>query len=333
MKKRFMVASMMLAFASFGLFANGSSETSTGDKVATTGLNYPTKTVQMICPFNPGGDSDYNARTYATRLSKKIGKSFVVVNTTGNGGATGITAVHDAKPDGYTVGVIHSSLFVAEAVGNIDFGLDDFEVACILGKNPGNVVVVNAKTSPYHTLKELIDASAANPGKITFAANIGATTQAMGLLLNQAGGDFNLVDLGDAGERIASLLSGTVDAMPNPIGTVKPYIESGDMRPLAILEGTRDKMAPEIPTAIEEGYEGCEFPIYYTLLFPKGTPQAIVEYVAKQCQEINAEPEYQADIKKTYGQTPVFIDGPEARVFLEKQEANVLSMFKNNLVN
>jgi tripartite-type tricarboxylate transporter receptor subunit TctC len=320
--KKLAVILGVFVLASVSAFANGTTEEKKEDV-------YPKKTVEIVCTFSPGGDSDYNARSYASRLTKELGSPFVVVNVTGNGGATGATDAYRAKNDGYKAVLLHSALFVNKAMGSTDFGLEGFEVACILGKNPGNVVVVSSK-SPYKTLKDLIDASKAKPGEITFAANVGGTTQVMGMLLNAAGGKLNLVDMGDTGERVASLLGGHVDAMPNALGSVIPYLESGDMRALALLEEERNDNYNDIPTAVEQGYEGCVLPIYYFLAFPKGTPQAIIDTVANACEKISQQKEYQDAIYNTYGQTPFFIKGPEATTFLQKLEKNVLNLIASS---
>ena len=116
-------------------------------------------------------------------------------------------------------------MFVNQAVDATDYGLEAFEVAAVAGRNGGSVITVNAK-SPYKTLDDLMNASKAKPGELTFAANIGASTSVMGKQMNAAGGEFNLVDIGDASERVAALMGNQIDAIPNALGTTIPYLQS-----------------------------------------------------------------------------------------------------------
>ncbi len=286
--------------------------------------SWPKKPIQVIVPYSPGGDSDFNARAYAKRLEKELGQPVVVSNMAGNGGAVGSRKVKESEPDGYTVLAYHVSMFVNQAIGATDYGLEAFEVAAISGRNGGSVVTVNAK-SPYKTLKDLMDASASEPGELTFAANIGASTSVMANAFNRAGGAFNLVDLGDASQRVAALMGGHVDVIPNSLGTAIPYIESGDFRALAIIEDERNPLYPELPTAIEQGYD-ASLPIFYFFAFPDGTPQEIVDKFANAVEKVNRMPDYQDEIKTAFLQTPYFVKGEEAKTILEKQQEEILAM-------
>ncbi|MGE4283316.1 MAG: tripartite tricarboxylate transporter substrate binding protein [Clostridia bacterium] len=287
--------------------------------------DWPKKPIQVIVPYNPGGDSDFNARAYAKRLEKELGQPVVVSNMAGNGGAVGSRQVKESDPDGYTVLAYHVSMFVNQAVGATDYGLEAFELACISGRNGGSVVTVNAN-SPYKTLKDLMDASAAKPDELTFAANIGASTSVMASSFNRAGGAFNLVDMGDASERVSALMGGHIDVIPNALGTAIPYIDSGDFRALAIIEDERNPLYPDLPTAIEQGYEGASLPIFYFFAFPDGTPKEIVDKFAAAVEKVNKIPDYQNEIKTAFLQTPYFAKGEEAQNILEKQQEEILAM-------
>lgn len=303
--------------------------TATSQPVATK-TDWPKKPIQMVVPYNPGGDSDFNARAYAKRLEKVLGQPVVVTNVAGSGGAIGSRQAKDSDPDGYTVLFYHVSMFVNQAVDATDYGLEAFEVASIAGRNGGSVITVNAK-SPYKTLDDLVKASKANPGKLTFAANIGASTSVMGRSLNDAGGEFNLVDIGDATERVAALMGNQIDAIPNALGTTIPYIQSGDFRALAIIEEERNPLYPDIPTAIEQGYKGVSLPIYYFTAFPKGTPADIVDKFNSACEEVSKLDDYKKEIGDAFMQTPYFVKGDEAKAILEKQQTEILKL-KDNLM-
>jgi tripartite-type tricarboxylate transporter receptor subunit TctC len=318
-KKLFGVA--LCVFSLCSLWAGGKGEAS--GSAASGG--WPQKPVQIIVPYNPGGDTDFNARAYTTKLEAIIGKPVVVTNVAGNGGAIGATQVKNSAADGYTALIFHTSMFVNKTSGATDFGLESFELSAIIGRNAGNVICVSSK-SPYNSLKDLVDASLKNPGKIATAVDLGATTYLMGALLNKAGAKLNLVDMGSSPQRAAALLGGHVDAIINPLGTALPYLDSKDFRALALVEGERNSVYNHVPTAIEQGYQGVTLPIYYFLAFPKGTPKDIVEKMAAACSKVFATDEYKKSILDTYKQSPFFLSAKEAYDVLAKQEKDMMGM-------
>jgi tripartite-type tricarboxylate transporter receptor subunit TctC len=242
----------------------------------------------------------------------------------GSGGAVGARHVYNSAPDGYTVLFSHTAFFVNRAVGLLDFGIEDLETIAVIGRNAGNVILVNAN-SPYRTLRELVEASRTASPALTFAVDFGATTHVMGVSVNRAGGRFNLVDLGGAPQRATALMGGHVTAIPNAVGTAVPFLESGEFRALAIIEDERNSFAPNIPTAVEQGYD-VVFPMYYFFAFPRGTPREIVERFANACEQISRMPEYQRSIGDTFLQRPYFAKLDAARQVLERQQTEIYAM-------
>lgn len=287
--------------------------------------SWPSKTIQVIIPYSPGGDSDFNARQYVTRLGAILGKPVVASNVTGNAGAIAGTQVKNSAPDGYTVLFWHTSMFVNKAAGVSEMVIDDFEPAVILASVGGYCLVVNAKT-PYRSLKDIMDASKSNPDNLIFAMNIGAASQLYGVLLNQAGAKFKLADVGDAAQRVTNLLGGHIAAIPSPVGAAAPYFDSGDFRPLAMMASERNSVFPNIPTTVELGYPQAILPIYYFFAFPKGTPKDIIDKFAAACEQVSKDPEYRANILKTYQQDPYFKKGPEALTILRTQESSIIKL-------
>jgi len=285
---------------------------------------WPTRAVTIVVPFNPGGDSDFNARAYATRLQPFLGRPVVVQNMAGAGGALASRHMRTVAPDGYTLLLHHVTMFVNYATGANDFGLEAFDLAAIVGRNGGSLVAVNAN-SPFHTLRDLMEASLTASPPLTFAANIGASTYVMASGFNRAGGRFNLVDLGDATERIGQLMGGHVTAIPNAIGTIIPFLQSGDFRALAIIEDERNPFFPDIPTAREQGFD-VSLPILYFMAFPRGTPSEIVERFTDALEQVSQMPDYQAEIRDVFMQAPFFQRGEAARQWLMAQQAEILAM-------
>jgi tripartite-type tricarboxylate transporter receptor subunit TctC len=318
-KKNFVLVVLLFIAGMYGLWAAGQG--------GTTGLSasdWPRKPIQVIVPFSPGGDTDFNGRAYVTRLGDILGQPVIVVNIGGNNGAIGATQVKNTDPDGYTVLFTNTALSVAHVAGSLDFGFSDLELACIGAKDEGFSVCVRTN-SPYTTLQELMESSRRSPNQITMACPPASVASVVAVMLNRAGGQFNLVDVGDAPKRVAALLGGHVDAIVNALGTALPYAKSGDWRILAVASPERNKVYGDIPTAIEQGYRGVSFSNMYFFAFPKGTPKEIVEKFSDACQRVNEMTDYRSSIQTAFQQTPFFSRGQAAYELLEKQEDEIRS--------
>lgn len=280
--------------------------------------DWPKKTIQIVVPYNAGGDTDFNARIYAKFLEKKLGKPVVVVNIAGAGGTLGSRKVFDAAPDGYTALFYHTSMIINQVMEMVDYGVNDFEIACIAAKNPGNIITVN-KSAKWNNLKELVEDSKVNPGKVNFAADIGGTTFIMALMFQDAGAKVNIVDAGGAAARIAALKGGHIDIIPNPYGPTKPYLQSGDFKALGVTTEERNPKFPDIPTCKEQGHDvTLEIPYFFS--FPKNTPKAIIEKFNEAVEEIaTTEKEYAESVEKSYDQTPFFLNATDSKKYLLAQ--------------
>ena len=203
-----LAASMLTACSSSGATATtaATQEKTVETEKGTDGsveTEWPKKDIQIICPFAAGGDTDFTARTFAQYLTDELGVKVVVVNTDGNGGATGARAAKDANNDGYSMLFGSSAFLTNQLSGAVDFGFDVFEFCAIAGKGAGNVICVN-KNLGVSTFEELVAYSKEHPGTLKLTANTGATTQAVALMIKDAGVDANIVDSGGSSDRIAA---------------------------------------------------------------------------------------------------------------------------------
>ena len=288
-------------------------------------LDWPKRAIQVIVPFGAGGDTDMNARIFSKYLEPVLGKSLAVVNVSGGGGSIGARRVKDARPDGHTVLFYQDAIMVNSASGVSDFTWKDFEFGCIGGLETGTFIAVKTD-SKWKTMKELVDDSAANSGKISIAGNIGATTYLTAMLLNKAGGAFNIVNHGGSSQRITALLGGHVDVIQNPLVTIKSYVENKEVRILANQAHPRPPLAQDIPSLKDSGYD-VSFQYRYFFLFPKGTPKEIVEKFVDAVEKVvTTNTEYAEDINKTLVQSPFFARGEEGIKLMSEQENIVNSV-------
>lgn len=300
-----------------GCSAPATEPTTTPVGNSPTNIDWPKKNIQIIVPFGAGGDTDFNARTYAQFLTKELGTNVVVVNTTGNGGVTGTRKVMDSANDGYTV-LFNTSAFIMNVVsGAADYGFDNFEVANVAGIRAGDIVAVR-KDSGFKTMKDLVDYTNANPDKLKLAITTGGLNHGTALLLQQAGVKATLVDAGSTSERLAALLGGHLDIVMNPYGTIKDYLTTGELVALANPIAERPKYIADIPTAKEQGYDAV-LDGYYFWAFPKGTDPAIVEKFNTAVKKISENAEYQEMIKTSYSQEPFYAGREEGLKLLNIQ--------------
>lgn len=289
---------------------------------------WPKKAIQVFCPYGAGGDTDFNARIYAKYLEKELGKPVAVINMTGNGGVIAGRKVKDSAPDGYTVLINHSNLVMTQLTGVADFGFENFEVACVGAESAGDIFTVNAK-SPYKTLKDLVELTKDGGQNVKIAGTVGSLTQLEALMLNSYGARLNIVDVGAAAERLAALKGGHVQVIPNPYGSIKPYLETGEFRALGIASEKRNPFMPDIPTCKEQGYD-VVVPMPYTFFFPKGTPKEIVDKFSQAVKKIaTTNKEYEQEIAKAYNQVPVYRDSQGANDLFKSIRANFLKYLSN----
>lgn len=159
--------------------------------------------------------------------------------------------------------------------GVSDFSYEAFEPVAIYGRQSGENIIVMAD-SPYNTLQDLIDATQAAPGTITFGISTGGGVYIAATILNANGLEANFMDQGDANSRLVALLGGNSQATDAPYAIVKEYIEAGQVKSLCTLLGERPTLIPDIPTA-SETVPDCVINTLYACLAPKGTDPAIVE--------------------------------------------------------
>lgn len=283
-----------------------------GETAAASTAEWP-KNVEIIVPASAGGDTDFNARLLAQKLSDKLPANFVVSNVNGNGGATGTRQVKDAANDGSSILFYHTAFLVNKACGATDYGFDAYQFAAIAGQSTGNVVTVNASLG-INTLEDLRKYTQEHPGELKMAAQTGATSYAVALQMKNAGFDISIVDAGSAADRLAAVLGGHVDIILAAYGSIKDYVKEGTLVPLA-MDGDNDLTVTDENIDIKAmknlGYD-IELPFYYFFAFPAGTDNALVdEFDAALEDIIENDTEYQQKIYDSYYQQPTFLPGEE----------------------
>jgi tripartite-type tricarboxylate transporter receptor subunit TctC len=281
---------------------------------------YPERPVRLIVPFPPGGTTDVVARIAADKLGTTLGQSFIVDNRPGASSIIGSDLAAKSAPDGYTilVGSIANSIIPA-LYKKVPYDLDgDLVPLCRVISLP-NFLVVGA-SSPYKTVKDLIAAAKANPGKLTFASTgIGASPHLSGELFKlMTGTDIVHIPYKGSGPAQLDLMSGRVDMMFD--NAAISQVKGGKLRALAVSSGARAAAAPDLPTVSESGVPGFAISSWYGLWAPKGTPEPIVTLLRLSIEEAFKDPAVQEKLRGLGAQTDIAC-GPAFASFIDLETA------------
>ena len=249
---------------------------------SATGANaeeWPARPLIMINPFAAGGPNDLPARLFAQRMGEILGQPVVVENVGGAGGMNGAERVAKAPPDGYTFlqGTVgtqaqNQSIFKKPAYNS----LTDFAAVALVLEAP--LVLVARDDLPVKNMKEFIAYAKASKGRMQFAsAGTGSAIHLGCALMNMVAGlDTVHVPYRGANPAMQDLISNRVDYLCDIITTAKPQIDAGTVKAIAILSKDRSPVLPNVPTAIEQGFDVDAY-TWNAFFLPKGTPDAIVK--------------------------------------------------------
>jgi len=279
---------------------------SKSELVATA--DYPTKPMTMIIPYGAGGTTDVWGRKLAALLEKYLGQSITVTNQGGASGSIGSQFVKEQPSDGYTLLVCAETMGTYRTMNICDLGYDDFTVISPLVGDPKVLVV--GKDSKYNTLQELLDDIKANPGKVTMShSGPGGSGHNQGLVLKELGYDVAMTSFDSGNDALLGVIGGQVDFTNPNISTLGGYIESGDVKPLAVFSSERMEAYPDIPAFTETVPESEKYlNIPYTLLsfvVNNDTPQEVVDVLKAAAQKVFEDPEW-TDFVKANAADPVF---------------------------
>jgi tripartite-type tricarboxylate transporter receptor subunit TctC len=261
---------------------------------------YPSRPIKLVLPFPPGGAFDIIGRPWADKVSRILGTVFVE-NQPGAGGSLAAAAVAHTQPDGYTILLGSSSINLTEMILREHPLLDPTKdlVPVSMEAITAFGIAVNPSV-PVQSLKSLIEYIKANPGKMSYgSAGAGTLNHLSGELLKSLTGitDLPHVPYRGAGPALADVIAGQIPMIiPAMTGQVLEFHRTGKLRLLAITYPTRLPVAPEIPTAVESGVPELVTTQVIGVFAPAGTPDAIVEQIAKANRTAMADQAYRQSL-------------------------------------
>ena len=272
----------------------------TASSALAQSATFPDRLIVIVDPAAAGSGTDFFSRPLAEEMSKILNKPVIVENKPGAGGALAAEFVARAKPDGHTLGLAAVSTHAANPAVNKALRYDpvkDFAAITLMVTLP-SVTVVRAD-APIRSLKELVEAARAAPGKVTFAGP-GIGTAAHVLLeefSRQAGIRVSYIPYRGSGDMLADLLGGRVDVASDNIPTLLPHLKEGRLRALVVRDVVRVASLPDVPTYKELGFESVSFPLWFGLVAPAGTPPDVIRLLNNTAQTAMRTPAFQQRIE------------------------------------
>lgn len=273
---------------------------------AAPAQDYPNHPVRIIAPSTPGGGFDLVGRVLANKLSEQLGQQFVVENRPGAGTLLGSQLVSRALPDGYTL-LVGGLSNIALNMGlyrqpGYDSLTDLVPVSLVVSHS---YTLVARKGLPFSSLPEVIAYARANPGKLTFGTSGPGTGQYVGASIINTLANINILRVPYKGAQpvYQDLLAGRIDLFYDNTTTTQPYIESGQVKPLAISSRQRASTLPQVPTIIETGAIDLEMETWFGLFAPARTPRPIIERLRAEVNKATASPEVRKRLEQGSGRS------------------------------
>ena len=298
---------------------------------ANAQTNYPMKPLKIIVGFAPGSSSDVAARVIGDKLGQILGQSVIVENKPGGSSNVAAKQVTLSPPDGYTLylstvaNVINT---VAKGSSEVDLS-KDLSAVSMIGSVP-NILVVHPSLG-VNNVNELTQLLKAKPGEIAYASAGNGTALHMAAMLFSMMADVKMIHVPYQGSNAAmsDLLAGRTTVMFVPASTVMQYVNTGKLKALASTGLKRTFVAPDIPTLNEQGLAGFESTVWFGLMSPLGTPEAIEKTLNKAIELAIQSPEVQSQFK-ALGIDSAYLNNKEFLAYIKSENDKWAKVIKSS---
>ena len=297
---------------------------------ATAQAQYPQRPIQLIVPWGAGGGTDATARIIGSLLEKDLKQPVNVVNRTGGSGVVGHDAIAKATPDGYTIGLITVEITMMHHVGLTALTYKDYTPIGLVNADPAAINV--RADSPYKSVKDLLAAIKANPGKMKASGTGqgGIWHLAIAGLLKDQGIDPNAlpwVPSNGAAPGMQDMIAGGVDVVPCSLPEARPMIDAGKARALVIMDPNPPALYPNVPTLQKELGTKWAIAAWRVIAAPKGIPPEVQKTLASALKKVYDSKEYK-EFMASRGFGVVWADPAGAEKFMAASDASLGSALK-----
>ncbi len=283
--------------------------------------DWPSKPITLVAPTLPGSDGDIIVRSVSQKMTELMKTTVVVDNKAGASGTLGVSVASRMSQDGHVAVITGTGPFILSPLLNQKLSYDmekTLEPVSLMATFASAVIV--SVNSPYKTLKDLIAAAKAQPGKLTFASSgQGTLIHLQGELLKiRAGIDLLHVPYKSQPPAIQAVMTQEITVMILPSASVQPLIKSGKLRALAVTSETRMKSTPDVPTMAEAGMDNFVVQGWYGAYAPGGTPKALTERMSAEMRRALLTP----DVTERFAQLGMDVVGSTPQQLLTTWKAD-----------
>ncbi len=285
--------------------------------------SFPDRPISLICPFSAGGGTDLICRKLAHEAEKRLGVSVLVNNITGGGGAVGHAAGRLAAGDGYTILSATFELISLPVQGLVPFTYKDFDLMLLLNMDPAAVAV--RADYPADSLEEFIRKG--RSGEPISIGNSGAGAVwhlAASMLADKTGLQAIHVPFDGASQAITALIGGHIDAVTVSPAELQTYVQSGQVKILAVMSDIRLKNFPDVPTCRSEGVD-LVFGTWRGLALPVGVAAETRSLLQQTFREVASSDEF-VEFARQSGMNLHILDTKDFNSMVEKQSKEVEEM-------
>lgn len=288
-------------------------------------LKFPTKPIQVIIPYGPGGTHDIAARIVDGQLQEILKVPVIHVNKPGGGGVIGAAFAKEQKPDGYTVlyGGLTVVIELPIVTPNCPYKTEDF--IPIARVTYGALVLSVKKDSPLNSLEEFIKAAKKDPGKITLGIpGIGTSQHLVAKLFEtEAKIELNMIPFKGDGPAITALLGGHVQAVMTGITSITPHLKSGEVNTIASSGLDRHPIFKDIPLFKEKGLPEVAIYSWTGPFVPVGTPEPVIKILTDAYREAATHPSIVSLLEKS-GTTPGYLASEDVKKMIPSEYNKIL---------
>ncbi len=292
--------------------------------VAANAQDYPSRPIEFIVPWGPGGGADQVARKAAKLMEPMLKVSMPVINVPGATGVTGLNKMLTAEADGYTMSVMTGDTFGLLATSQPKWGFKDFTPLAVMIRQPSALFV--AEGGKYKTWKDVEAAARTTPLKVAITG-FGSPDDMTVNYFARKGLKLVSVPFPRPGERYSAILGGHADVLYEQLGDVRSFLDGKQMRPALIFATERYKAFPDIPVSQELGHD-IILPQFRIITVKAGTDPHQMKILSDALEAAAKDPEYAAYLEDQYADPKSYIGGTAASKFLESQLATMKALAK-----
>lgn len=291
---------------------------------------YPTRPITFIVPWGAGGGTDAVGRMLATLMERDLGQPINVVNRTGGSGVVGHGAIANARPDGYTIGLITTEIGMMHHQGLTRLSAASFTPLGLVNLDAASVQV--RADAPYKSLKDLLDAIRAHPGKLkaTGTAQGGSWHLSLyGLLLEQKIDPASVpwVPSQSNAAGLLDLVAGGVDMVSGSHPEARALIEAGKVKSLAIMDESPSSLFPKVPTVKQAVGSQWVSGVWRCIAAPKNLPRDIETRLVAALKKAYDSKEFQTFMRER-GFGTVWMEPARAAAFMAREDAELGRLMK-----